>query len=121
MTKQPTATIYQNENEVIIIFSSIGDEESRKYRGGSVNFENHWMDGGASGISGFDTRKELNDFIKENRYIKKGTVKLSLYCWSKHKIKNGATLTCIKKLNHKGKHEATFYGFGTERKAKHKW
>lgn len=123
MIKQPTATVYQNEDEVIIVFSAVSDNKIRVYRGASVSFENSWSDGGACGLSGFDTKKELNGFLKENRYIKKGTVKLSPYCWSKHTIKNGATLTCIKKLNHKGKHEATYSpSFGIDKsKVKHKW
>lgn len=119
--KIPTATIYQNESNVIVVFSPQPDKNDiRTYRGASISFENHWMDGGACGLSGFDSRKELNKFLKENNYRKKGTVKLSHYCWSKHTVKtlkgqiHGGTATCKLNLNHKSKHKGTVSsGFST--------
>ena len=105
MTK-PTATIYQNETEVIIIFSPAFDLKSRIYRGASVSFENHWQDGGASGLSGFESKKELNKFLKSNKLVKKGTLILDDYCGSKHENTDGSIFTCVFKPKHYGKHKA---------------
>lgn len=111
--KQPTATIYQNETQVMIIFSKVDGT----FRGSETSFVNSWSDGGASGISGFDSRKELNQYLKENNFKKKGTSKLDIYCWSKHTLKNQATITCIKKKNHKRKHSAEWHStFGVHDK-----
>jgi len=102
MTK-PTATIYQNENNVVVIFSSINDKNG-KFRGAEISFENRWMDGAACGLAGFDNKKELDKFLIKNRFIKKGTLKLSDYCYSKHEKTDGATITCVFKKNHDGRH-----------------
>ena len=106
---KPTATIYQNETEVVVIFSPIKDRKI-VYRGASINFDNSWMDGASCGLSGFNSAKELKKFLRDNNYVKKGSCKLGIYCWSTHTIKNGATLTCIFKHNHKGKHSANYEG-----------
>lgn len=106
----PTATIYQNESNVIIVFSPVFDLKTRIYRGASISFENHWMDGGACG-SGFESKKELNEYLKENNYVKRGIIKLGNYCWSKHTVEtlygqiHGGTATCKLKRNHKSKHK----------------
>lgn len=116
---KPTATIYQNEDGIIAIFSKIDD---RGYRGGRISFENGWHDGGAWGLSGFDDRKELNEFLKENNYVKKGKVELSLYCWQTHVVEtignkiHGGTATCMLKPNHKGKHKGIVGGFDFDSK-----
>lgn len=122
--KNPTATIYQNENDVIVIFSALKDKNGiTEYRGASVSFENRWMDGGACGLAGFENKKELDKFLNESKFIKKGTLKLGEYCYAKYTIKNGATLTCNKKLNHKNKHEADYtISFGDDREnGNYKW
>jgi len=88
-------------------------------------------------LSGFENRKELNKFLKENNYIKKCVIRLSLYCWDKHVVKtfkqrisenvvrdmiHGGTATCKLKLNHKGKHTGTVSsGFGSYDDIKVKW
>ena len=114
----PTATIYQNVGGIIAIFTN----KDGSFNGGRISFENVWHDGGACGLSGFKNRKELNEFLKENNYKKRGKVDLSLYCWSKHVVKtykkrisknivkdlvHGGTATCMLKLDHKGKHKGT--------------
>jgi hypothetical protein len=66
--KKPTATIYQNEDGIITIFSKVSD---RGYRGGSIRFENGWHDGGACGLSGFKDRKELNKYLKKRNIQEK--------------------------------------------------
>lgn len=101
-----TATIYQNETEVLIIFSQ--DKKDKNYRGSTTSFENNWSDGGACGISGFENKKELDKFLKENKLVKKGVIKLGDYCRDKHQRKDGGTNTCELKPNHKGKHEAKY-------------
>lgn len=109
---KPTTTIYQNERHVMIIFSKV----DRTYHGSTTSFENSWSDGGACGISGFKSRKELNQYLKENNYKKKGTIKLDIYCWSTHNVKtvgkriHGGTATCMLKKNHKGKHKGSVSG-----------
>lgn len=123
--KIPTATIYQNETEVITVFSSVKDfDGTETYRGASANFENNWSDGGACGLGGFDSRKELNEYIKKHNFVKKGSVKLSLYCWSQHTIEKGATITCESKPNHKGKHSAMWgatFGIDKSKEKKYSW
>ncbi len=101
MTK-PTATIYQNETEVIIIFSELDGE----FRGSCTKFEDNWSDGGASGLSAFENKKELNKFLKANKLVKKGIVKLDIYCGSTHENTDGSIFTCIFKPKHYGKHQA---------------
>ena len=115
--KKPTVTVYQNESEVMIIFSKVDGT----YHGSQTSFENSWSDGGASGISGFDSLKELNEYLKENHFKKKGTSKLDIYCWSKHVVEShkgkihGGTATCFYKKNHKGKHQGSVSGgFGED-------
>jgi len=115
--KKPTVTVYQNESNVVIVFSKVDGT----YHGSHTSFENSWSDGGASGFSGFESRKELNQYLKENHYKKKGTSKLDIYCWSKHVVEShkgkihGGTATCFYKKNHKGKHEGSVSGgFGEE-------
>jgi len=116
--KKPTVTVYQNESDVMIIFSKVDGT----YHGSETSFENSWSDGGASGISGFDSLKELNEYLKENHYKKKGTSKLDIYCWSKHVVEShkgkihGGTATCFYKKNHKGKHQGSVSGgFGSNK------
>lgn len=110
--KKPTATIYQNEDNVMIIFS-IADGT---FHGSTTSFENRWSDGGSCGLSGFDSRKELNKYLKDNNYKKKGAVNLNVYCWSKHVVEShkgqihGGTATCKFKKNHSGKHRGTVSG-----------
>lgn len=109
---KPTVTVYQNESEVMIIFSKVDGT----FHGSTTSFENSWSDGGACGISGFDSRKELNEYLKENNYKKKVTSKLEIYCWSKHLVKehkgkiHGGTATCFFKKDHKGKHTGSVSG-----------
>ena len=81
------------------------------YRGSSTSFENTWSDGGASGLSDIQGKKELQKFIKENNLIKRGKIELGFYCRSKNTLKDGATITCELKPNHKNKHQA-FHLFG---------
>lgn len=108
---KPTATIYQNETEVIVVFSKVQKGyDTGRFRGGSISFENHWSDGGSCGLTGFDNRNELNKFLKENRYIRKGTVNLGNYCYSKHENEDGSTSTCILKDEHKGQHKPNISG-----------
>lgn len=115
--KRPTVTIYQNETEVMIIFSKVDGS----FHGSTTSFENSWRDGGSCGISGFDSRKELNEYLKENHYKVKAISKLDFYCWSKHIVEShkgqihGGTATCLFKANHKGKHQGSVSGgFGED-------
>lgn len=109
---KPTVTVYQNEKHVMLIFSRVNGT----FHGSTTSFENGWSDGGACGISGFDSRKELNEYLKENNYKKKVTSKLEIYCWSKHLVKvhkgqiHGGTATCFFKKDHKGKHTGLVSG-----------
>jgi hypothetical protein len=101
----------------MIIFSKVDGS----YHGSTTSFENDWSDGGACGLSGFDSKKDLNQYLKENNYREKGTSELEILCWSKHTLQNGATLTCISKLNHKGKHSAIFSEFNKLNNRKYTW
>ncbi len=107
--KYPYVTVYQNETDVVIIFSPISQKEDEwRYRGSSTSFENRWMDGGACGLGSFRSKKEVDKFLKDNNLEKRGTLKLDKYCYSNFTIPNSATLTCVFKKNHKGKHEAVW-------------
>ena len=103
---KPTVTIYQNESGVILVYSHVLEDDGElSYRATSSSFENSWADGSACGYT-IGNKKDLKKYIKENNLIKRGTVTLGLYCWSKHTLKDGATLTCELKPNHKTKHKA---------------
>lgn len=130
---KPTATIYQNEDTVYIIFSP--DKEG-KYRGARSSFENNWNDGGACGLSGFNNKRELNKFIKDNNLEKRGEVELDRYCWSYHTVEtypkkitktktinmiHGGSATCMKKEHHKGKHVGYVSAGFNEEMIKVKW
>lgn len=105
---RPKATIYQNASDVIIVYSAVKDLGNELfYRGTSSSFENNWSDGGACGFD-IGNKKELNKYIKQNNLVRRGTVTLGLYCWSKNTLKDGATLTCELRPNHKGKHQAYY-------------
>lgn len=110
--RKPTATIYQNQDGILLLFS-ISDGE---YRGSTTHFENSICDGASCGISGFDSVKERNKFLKENNYKKKGTVNLGVYCWDRHYVAtlggqvHGGTATCKENKNHKGKHKGYVSG-----------
>lgn len=97
----PTATVYQNETDVVIIFSPVKDDVM-SIRGTSISFENNWSDGSARGLSGFKSNKQLDSFLKENNLQKRGTIKLDKYCYSKHGNKDGSTSTCVLKKGHSG-------------------
>lgn len=129
---KPTVTVYQNETNVMIIFSKVDGT----YHGSTTSFENSWSDGGSCGLSGFDSRKELNKYLKENNYKKKGisifqknkfNIELEIYCWSKHVVEShkgkihGGTATCFFKKNHKGKHTGSVSGFGSQEEIAVNW
>lgn len=103
--KKPIVTIYQNESDVIMVYSPIIDDKKLNYRASSSSFENSWSDGASCGFTIGD-KKDLKKFIKENNLVKRGLITLGLYCWSEHTLKDGATLTCELKPNHKRKHQA---------------
>lgn len=119
---RPTATIYQNESDILIIFSKVDGT----FRGSSTSFENLWCDGASSGLSGFSSRMELNQYLKDNHYKERGQLRLNIYCWSKHEVKvfpkgklkgnpHGGIATCRKEKNHKGKHIGSVSGgFGND-------
>jgi|APSaa5957512535_1039671.scaffolds.fasta_scaffold00325_42 hypothetical protein len=109
--KKPTVTIYQNEDNLIVVFSPVNNDGVREYRGASVSFENNWNDGGACGTS-FSNKKELDKHLKKFNYKKRGTLELSNdYCRENHTVKSikgrphGGTATCMLPLKHKSKHQ----------------
>lgn len=104
-SSNPTATIYQNETEVLVVFSPV-DDKVISIRGATVKFENNWSDGAASGISGFLNNGDLVTSLEQNNFVKKGVVELSRYCYSKHENKDGSISTCMFTEHHKGEHRS---------------